>query len=72
MFPLPFHGATLRLTILGFIRPEYDCVSKERLIEDIGADIEVAGRCLEREAYQVFRGEEWLAGEGKVEEEKEG
>ncbi|KAI9776389.1 MAG: riboflavin kinase [Geoglossum umbratile] len=71
-FPQPFYGAPLRLTILGFIRPEYDYVSKEGLIEDIRTDIEVAGRCLEREAYQVFRGEEWLVGEGKVgEEEKE-
>ncbi|KAI9858715.1 MAG: riboflavin kinase [Trichoglossum hirsutum] len=59
-FPATFYGATLRLTILGFIRPEYDYVSKDSLIEDIRTDIDVARRCLEREPYGVFGKEPWL------------
>ena len=45
----------MNLLILGFIRPEYDYVSKDSLIEDINVDIEVARRSLEREAYAKFR-----------------
>jgi riboflavin kinase len=44
----------MNLVILGFIRPEYDYVDRERLIEDIRTDIEVAGRSLAREAYAAF------------------
>lgn len=50
----------MNLLILGFIRPEYDYVSKESLIEDIRVDIEVARRSLRREGYERFRGEEYL------------
>lgn len=58
----------MNLLICGFIRPEYDYVSKESLIEDINVDIEVARRSLEREAYERLKGEEYLRvfeGEGK-------
>ena len=58
----------MNLLICGFIRPEYDYVSKESLIEDINVDIEVTRRSLEREAYARFKGEEYLRifdGEGK-------
>lgn len=44
----------MNLVILGFIRPEYDYVDRERLIEDIRIDIEVARRSLAREAYAVY------------------
>ena len=57
----------MNLLILGFIRPEYDYVSKESLIEDIRFDIEVARRSLEREEYRRFRDEPYLvelSGEG--------
>ena len=50
----------MNLLILGFIRPEYDYVSKESLIDDIKVDIEVAGRSLEREAYVRYKGEMYL------------
>ncbi|KAF1998482.1 riboflavin kinase [Amniculicola lignicola CBS 123094] len=54
-FPSDFYGATLSLIILGYIRPEYDYVSKEALVEDIREDIRVARRSLERPAYEAFR-----------------
>ncbi|KAF7503202.1 hypothetical protein GJ744_004205 [Endocarpon pusillum] len=70
--PSDFYGAPLNLLILGFIRPEYDYVSKESLIEDIHVDCEVARRSLEREAYRRFEGGEWgsgcwVGGEGRGE-----
>jgi riboflavin kinase len=67
-FDTDFYGATLSLLILGFIRPEYDYVSKEALVEDIREDIRVAQRSLEREAYRAWKGNAWLNGE----EEEEG
>ena len=66
-FTHDFYGARMNLLICGFIRPEYDYVSKESLIEDINVDIEVARRSLEREAYLKLKGEEYLmefGGEG--------
>lgn len=59
-FPHDFYGARMNLLILGFIRPEYDYVSKESLIEDIRVDIDVAQRSLEREVYARFKGEKYL------------
>ena len=50
----------MNLLICGFIRPEYDYVSKESLIEDIRTDIEVARKSLERESYRELKGETWL------------
>ncbi|KAH3966934.1 flavin mononucleotide kinase [Parastagonospora nodorum] len=63
-FPADFYGATLSLVILGFIRPEYDYVSVEALVEDIRTDIRVAQKSLEREAYQSWKRDEWLRGKG--------
>ncbi|OAK96745.1 riboflavin kinase [Phaeosphaeriaceae sp. SRC1lsM3a] len=63
-FPADFYGATLSLLILGFIRPEYDYVSKDALVEDIREDIRIAQRSLEREAYRAWKGDAWLKGEG--------
>jgi riboflavin kinase len=63
-FPADFYGATLSLIILGFIRPEYDYVSKDALVEDIREDIRVAQRSLEREAYLGWKADGWLRGEG--------
>lgn len=63
-FAADFYGALLNLLILGFIRPEYDYVSKESLIEDIKTDCDVARRSLAREAYRRVglegEGKEWL------------
>ena len=50
----------MNLMILGFIRPEYDYVSKESLIKDIRFDIEVARRSLEREAYERWKSDVYL------------
>lgn len=51
----PFYGAHIKFTILGYIRPEYDYVSKEALMEDIQMDIRVALQSLERQDYQKFK-----------------
>ena len=55
-----FYGARMNLLICGFIRPEYDYVSKESLVEDINVDIEVAKRSLQRAAYLRFKNEKYL------------
>lgn len=62
-FAEDFYGATLSLIILGFIREEFDYVSKEALVEDIREDIRIAQRSLDREAYQSWRGDAWVTGE---------
>lgn len=49
-----FYGTALNLLILGYIRPEYDYVSREALIDDIRIDCDVARRSLKRKAYAVF------------------
>ncbi|KAG9567827.1 riboflavin kinase, partial [Aureobasidium melanogenum] len=59
-FDADFYGAHMNLVILGFIRPEYDYVSKESLIEDIEFDVAVARRCLEREGYAKFKEDPYL------------
>lgn len=69
-FAQDFYGATLSLIILGHIRPEYDYVSKEALVEDIREDIRVAQRSLARPAYQQWQTDEWLFGEATAEAER--
>lgn len=69
-FDKDFYGAYMRLEILGFIRPEYDYVSKESLVEDIKFDVSVAAKSLEREAWGV-KGE-WIWGVEEAEAEAEG
>lgn len=68
-----FYGTKLNLLILGYIRPEFDYVSLEALIEDIRIDCEVTRQSLLRDAYrryivddgasseQVKADREWLA-----------
>ncbi|KAL8749431.1 MAG: hypothetical protein Q9199_007690, partial [Rusavskia elegans] len=56
-----FYSARMNLLILGFVRPEYDYVDKESLVEDIRTDIEVARRSLEREAYARLKDDPYLA-----------
>ena len=66
-FQHDFYGARMNLLICEFIRPEYDYVSKESLIEDINVDIEVAKRSLAREPYLRLKDEGYLlefGGEG--------
>jgi riboflavin kinase len=59
-FGRDFYGHHLNIIILGFIRPEYDYVSLDSLIEDIRTDIEVTKRSLDREPYKKFREDEFL------------
>jgi len=66
-FPQDFYGSQMALSILGYIRPEYDYVSKESLIEDIEEDIRVAQRSLQREKWMECRKDGFLWGD---EEEK--
>ena len=61
-FKQDFYGANLSLMILGFIRPGYDYVSKDALVEDIREDIRVAQRSLAREGYEAWKQDEWLKG----------
>ncbi|PKX98511.1 riboflavin kinase [Aspergillus novofumigatus IBT 16806] len=49
-----FYGTQLKLLILGYIRPEYDYVSLEALVEDIRVDCEVARKSLQRPAYACY------------------
>ncbi|OAP61927.1 hypothetical protein AYL99_04130 [Fonsecaea erecta] len=60
-FPRDFYGAALNLLILGYIRPEYDYVSVDALVDDIHVDCAVAARSLERPAYRAFRAGDWEA-----------
>lgn len=50
-FDAQFYDSHMNLIILGFIRPELDYESVEKLINDIKTDIDVAGRSLARPAY---------------------
>lgn len=51
-FKLPdFYSTHLNLLILGYIRPEFDYVSREALVEDIRIDCEVARSSLMRDGY---------------------
>ncbi|KAF2091597.1 riboflavin kinase [Saccharata proteae CBS 121410] len=59
-FTHDFYGSHMNLLIAGFIRPELDYVSKEKLIEDIRTDIEVAGRSLARPAYAKMARDPYL------------
>ncbi|KAE9968241.1 hypothetical protein BLS_005957 [Venturia inaequalis] len=60
LFPTDFYNLHLNLIITGFIRPEYDYVSKESLIEDIMEDIEVTKRSLARPAYKKLEEDPYL------------
>ena len=59
-FPKDFYGVQMNLVILGFIRPEFDYVSKEALIEDIKMDIRVGEKSLQREGYRKYRNDPYL------------
>jgi riboflavin kinase len=70
-FGRDFYGAALNLLMLGFIRPEYDYVSLEALVDDIRTDCDVATRSLlERDAYARFKNDPWLREFGWMKDEK--
>jgi riboflavin kinase len=62
-FPEDFYGAEMAVSILGYIRPEYDYVSVEGLIKDISEDIEVTKRSLDREVWKGRLRDPYLWGE---------
>ncbi len=53
----------MAISILGFIRPEYDYISVESLIKDINEDIEVTKRSLDREKWKEAMKDGYLWGE---------
>lgn len=59
-FSSDFYGHHLNLLILGFIRPEKDYESKERLIKDIEEDIEVTKTSLARPSYMTSSEDPYL------------
>ncbi|GAO50660.1 riboflavin kinase [Saitoella complicata NRRL Y-17804] len=65
-FPQDFYGSTLKIVILGFIRPEQNYPSLEALIDDINFDGKVAQKCLERPAYAVLKDDEFFAAQPKL------
>lgn len=61
-FKLPdFYSTHLNLLILGYIRPEFDYVSREALVEDIRIDCEVARRSLMRDGYVGYLADQTAA-----------
>jgi riboflavin kinase len=64
-FSEDFYGVEMRLCILGWIRPEFDYVSKEALIDDIRMDIRVGVESLKRPAYSRFLHDPYLLEFGK-------
>jgi riboflavin kinase len=61
-FKSDFYEKDIAISILGYIRPEYDYVSVESLIEDINEDIEVTKRSLNRDAWRKRREDPFLWG----------
>ena len=59
-FKEDFYDTHMNLVILGFIRPEYDYVSVDSLVDDIKTDIDVAGRSLARDEYVKFAEDPYL------------
>jgi riboflavin kinase len=53
----------MAISILGFIRPEYDYKSVESLIADINEDIEVTKRSLDRPRWREAMKDPFLWGE---------
>lgn len=62
-FEHDFYDSEMAILILGFIRPEFDYVSKESLIEDINTDIEVTKKSLDREKWKDALKDPYLWGE---------
>jgi riboflavin kinase len=62
-FEKDFYGSEMAISILGFIRPEYDYVDVESLIKDIKVDCEVAKSSLGRENWEKRRDDGYLWGE---------
>jgi len=59
-FESDFYGLEMRVVVLGYIRPEFNYVSKEALIEDIEMDKRVAINSLSRNLYQDYSTDPFL------------
>jgi riboflavin kinase len=59
-FPSDFYGLEMRVVILGYIRPEFNYVSKEALVDDIDMDKRVAINSLARSLYQDYATDPFL------------
>ncbi|MCO5585220.1 hypothetical protein L7F22_039152 [Adiantum nelumboides] len=59
-FSQDFYGLEMRVVVLGYIRPEYNYVSKEALIDDIEMDKKVAFNSLARSPYQDYVADPFL------------
>jgi riboflavin kinase len=65
-----FYNTHLNLLILGYIRPEFDYVSMDALIEDIRVDCEVARQSLLRDAYRRYLNDDGQGSEKVAEDRK--
>ncbi|KAJ6086063.1 Riboflavin kinase [Penicillium sp. IBT 16267x] len=65
-----FYNTHLNLLVLGYIRPEFDYVSVDALIEDIRVDCEVARQSLMRDAYKRYLVDDGQASEKVAEDRK--
>ena len=52
-FGKDFYGSEMRVSVMGFVRPEYDYDSLEGLVKDIREDCWVAGRSLGRVGWEL-------------------
>jgi riboflavin kinase len=59
-FSTDFYGVEMRLCVLGWIRQEFDYVSRDALVEDIRTDIRVGLESLKRGSYAIFKEDPYL------------
>lgn len=62
-FSKDFYGSNMAISILGYIRPEYDYVDVESLIKDINVDIDVTKNSLARQKWGWSSEGKYLWGE---------
>jgi len=60
-FESDFYGETMRLLLLGYIRPEQKFDSLDALVATIRADIETARQELDAEPFSSLAGSAWLS-----------
>ncbi|PWN41469.1 riboflavin kinase [Ceraceosorus guamensis] len=60
-FQHDFYGKHMKVVVLGYIRPEFNYVSREALIEDIETDKQVGLRSLDRPAWSAYKQDSFFA-----------
>ncbi|CEH12477.1 Riboflavin kinase [Ceraceosorus bombacis] len=60
-FQHDFYGKHMKVVVLGYIRPEFNYVSREALIEDIETDKQVGLRSLDRSAWSAYKQDSFFA-----------